>query len=285
MAVPKKKDPKPAEGTAIQILEIDQGELEFHIVGRTPLVMNRMSEKAKRQILLPDPKKTQTQRESTLKHDPFAEFRASPYVLRDDAAPTLLAVLGAAFKRAIAAAAIDLGGKKAQIGRLCMVPEFYVPVYGIPQIYSAVVRQGDMARTPDIRTRAILPRWACTVHVQFVQPIVKPQMVANLLAGAGLFIGAGDGRPEKGALTFGQFRLAKAEDEEFRYLLREGGREAQLAAMRDPVAYDDETSDLLTWFVGAARKRSFKFDAPASLGNGETPALDEHQTWAEPALE
>ena len=203
MTVPEKKQ---SETTAIQVLEIDRGELEFQLVGTSPLVCNRMSQKAWRELLTPSPKKTRTQKESTLKHNPLEEYRASPYTLKPDDAPTLIAMLGSSFKRAIASAAIDQGGKRAQIARLCWVPDEYVPIYGTPQIYMAVTRSADMARTPDIRTRLIISRWACTLRVQFVQPILKPQIVANLLAGAGVYIGVGDGRPEKGALTFGQFR-------------------------------------------------------------------------------
>src|SRR5215467_1644239 len=160
---------KKEETTEIQLLTIDRGELECLILGTSPLVCNRMAEKAKRELLLPALKKTTTEKATTLKHDPVAEFRASPYVLKDDDAPTRIALPGAAFKRAIASAAIDLGSKKAQVARLCWVPDQYVPIYGVPQIYSCVVRQRDINRTPDIRTRAILPRWACRLRVEFVQ--------------------------------------------------------------------------------------------------------------------
>jgi hypothetical protein len=272
MTVPAKK--RPADTTAIQVLEIDRGELEFQIVGGSPLVCNRMSQKARREILFPAPKKTQTQKESTLKHNPLEEYRASPYTLKDDDAPTLIALPGAAFKRAIASAAIDQGGKRAQVARLCWVPDNYVPIYGVPQLFMAVTRQAGFVRTPDIRTRLILPRWACTLRVQFVQPILKPQIVANLLAAAGVYIGVGDGRPEKGALTFGQFRIAAAEDEEFHHVVKHGGRAVQLDGLREPTPYDDETAEMLTWFAAAARKRDFKLEETVVTleGNGAPPA-------------
>lgn len=270
----KKRD---TETTAIQILEIDRGQLEFHLVGTSPLVCNRMSQKARRELLLPSPKKTRTQKESTLKHNPREEYRASPYTLKDADAPTLIAMLGSSFKRAIASAAIDQGGKRAQIARLCWVPDEYVPIYGVPQIYMAVTRSADMARTPDVRTRLILARWACTLRVQFVQPILKPQIVANLLAGAGVYIGVGDGRPEKGALTFGQFRIAAATDQEFTHVVAHGGRQVQQDGLREPTAYDDETAEMLAWFGVAARKRDFKIEEtivepPELTGNGAAPA-------------
>lgn len=274
MGVPAKRQ---ADTTAIQVLEIDRGELEFQIIGTSALVCNRMSQKARRELLLPGPKKTRTQKESTLKHNPLEEYRASPYKLKKDDAPTLVAFPGAGFKRAIASAAIDQGAKRAQVARLCWVPEEYVPIYGVPQLYMTVVRSADMNKTPDIRTRMIIPRWACTLRLQFVQPILKPQIVANLLAGAGVYIGVGDGRPEKGALTFGQFRIAAATDAEFRHIVKHGGRQAQLEAYRDPVSYDDETAEMMQWFQAAARKRDFKIaetviEAASPEGNGGAPA-------------
>jgi hypothetical protein len=260
MNVPAKK--KQADTTvAITPLEVDTGRLECEILGSSALVCNRMSEKARRELLLPALKKTPTQKESTLKHDPLEEYRASPYTVKEDDAPTAIALPGSAFKRAIASAAVDQGGKRAQVARLCWVPDTYVPIYGVPQLYMAVTRQAGIVRTPDIRTRAILPRWACRLHVEFVQPILKPQIVVNLLLAAGIYIGVGDGRPEKGALTFGRFRVLRMNDaakEEFDYLLTHGGRAVQVEALRDPAPYDDETAEMLEWFAATARKRDFK---------------------------
>lgn len=230
------------------ILEVSTGTLECCIVGNSPLVMNRMSEKAKHELLMPKGRKTATEKATSLKHDPLAEFRASPYTLSDEA-ETFLALPAAAFKGALCGAAIDMpGANKAQLGRLTYVPGELVQVFGIPKLYMAIVRSADMNKTPDVRTRAIVPRWACRLTVTFVKPLIQAQAVANLLAAGGITQGVGDGRQQKGKLSFGQFRLADAKDKEFLSIIREGGRAAQLEAMESPTCYDDETTELLSWF-------------------------------------
>lgn len=194
-----------------------------------------------------------------LKHDPRAEFQASPYILKDERAPTLLAHLATAFKKSLMGAALDMpGAKKAQIGRLVWVNGDYVPIYGVPKIFMSVVRSADINRTPDIRSRAIVPHWAARVSFNFVEPLIKPQAVANLLAAAGMIQGVGDWRPEKGAGNYGQFEIVDAEDPRFVEVVATGGREAQLAAMNEPTCYDDETEELLTWFDDELQRRKLK---------------------------
>jgi len=82
--------------------------------------------------------------------------------------------------------------------------------------------------------------------------------VANLLAAAGITIGIGDWRPEKGAGNYGQFKLVDANDADFVRIVTHGGRAAQQAALDTPVAYNDETAELLTWFETERGVRSLR---------------------------
>jgi hypothetical protein len=246
----------------ISIIEIQTGTITVAVVGTTPLILNRLAEKAKHELLLPAPRKTAADKASNLKHNPLDEFRASPVRLRDPGAPTLLALPSTAFKGALRTAALDLpGAKKSQIGRLTYLPGEYVPIYGIPQVYSTIVRSADMNRTPDVRTRCIVPRWAAVLSITFVRPLMREQAIANLLAAAGLTVGVGDFRPEKGAGTYGQFSVVGADDPQLLEIMQTGGRAAQEAALQDPEAYDDDTAELLAWFDVEVRRRGFKVAA------------------------
>lgn len=254
-----RKNTAGASSDIIEIIEVNQGRAEFCILGTTPLVLNRMSEKAKHELLMPRGRKTVVERATTLKHQPLEEYRASAHRLSDEAAPTYLAILATAFKGAMKTAALDLpGARKAQIGRLVYVESDYVGIYGVPQLFMAIVRSADMNKTPDVRTRAILPRWACRLVVQFVQPLMRAQAVANLLAAAGFTAGVGDGRPEKGAMSYGQFKIVAADDPEFLDVIRSGNRAAQQAAIVAPTCYDDETTELLEWFDVELGRRQLK---------------------------
>jgi hypothetical protein len=112
-----------------------------------------------------------------------------------------------------------------------------------------------MNHTPDIRTRAILPRWACAVRINFIKPQLNERNLVELLAGAGLLCGIGDWRQEKGSGSYGQFRIADPDDEELAEIMQTGGREAQDAALTKPQCYDDETLKMLSWATEEIARR------------------------------
>jgi len=252
--------PKPrAKETEVQILELERGQIQVAAVGTTPFICNRVSEKAKRELLAPKGRKTSAEKAQNLKHVPLEEYRLSPYTIPDDTAPTLLAFLAAGFKRAMMTAALDIpGAKKAQIGRLVRVAGERIPLYGLPKLLMSVTRSADMNRTPDIRTRAIVPQWAVLLEVTFAKPMLREKSVLNLLAAAGVVSGVGDWRVEKGSGDYGAFRLASANDPELQQILATGGRTAQQQALNNPVCYDDETESLLSWWNSEMAERGFK---------------------------
>ncbi len=247
---------KKAE-TEIYITEVNKGEMEFGILGTSPLICNRMSQKAMTELLFPKGRKTAADKAGSLKHDPMKEFRDSPYTSKDPNAPTRLQLLSAMFKKAMGTAALDLpGAKKAQIGRLVYVEGDRVDLYGVPQIIMSVVRSSDINRTPDIRSRVIVPEWACRITVSFIKPIINEQSVANLLAAGGITAGIGDWRVEKGSGSYGTYKLVGLDDPDF-VRVSALGRDAQDAALRTPDAYDDETESLLSWFMKETVQRGF----------------------------
>lgn len=241
------------------ILRVSTGQFDCCVVGTSPLILNRMSEKAKHELLMPKGRKSAVEKATSLKHVPVDEYRASAYTLKDASQPTFLAILSTAFKGALRSAALDMpGAKKAQIGRLTYIDGAYVGVYGVPKLFMSITRSADMNKTPDVRTRAIVPEWACMLRITYVQPLIRAQAVANLLAAAGLTIGVGDWRPEKGAGSYGQFRVADKNDPDFARIMTAGAREAQIEAINNPVAHDDETTELLTWFEDERSRRSLR---------------------------
>jgi len=174
--------------------------------GTAPLLHNCMSAKARHELLLPAGKKTEIDKKSTLKHNPIEEFRASIYWAKTG--PTLVQHLSSAFRGAMRSAALDLPGiTKAEVGRMLWVEGDRIDIYGMPLIDMRIVRQAGMNRTPDVRTRAIMREWAAKVVISYTMPQLKQQSVANLLSAAGLYIGIGDYRNEKGAGNYGLFAI------------------------------------------------------------------------------
>jgi hypothetical protein len=227
------------------------------ILGTSPLVMNRMSEKARMQLLMPTGPKTAADKRSSLKHVPIDEYRGSVYRLTDG--PTVLAMPTTAVKGTLMTAALDTGGvARTQIGRLVYVVGDYLPVWGVPKLLMSITRSADIARTPDVRTRAILPHWCMFATIRYVPPLLNRTTIVNLLSRAGLTAGVGDWRQEKGKGSYGQFDVVSAEDERMIMIMESEGRIAQEAALQEPDCYDSETADLFAWYTAEVIKRGKK---------------------------
>jgi len=241
---------------SLDVMEMDVGTADFYVLGKTPMILHRMPEKAKWELLMPKGRKTAAERQRSLKHNPYEEYRSSPYTVTDDDAPTRIVQRSYMFKAAIRGAGRDVpGATKAQLGRLLWVEDENVSIFGDVQLLMSVTRSADINKTPDIRTRAIMPCWACRVSVSFVQPTLNVKTVGNLMAAAGLTQGIGDWRPEKGSGNYGQYDLVGPDDERYQDICAKFGREHQDNALANPVCYDTDTDELLSWFDDAADER------------------------------
>jgi hypothetical protein len=260
--------PKKKEQRIVEIGVVERGMFEACLLGTTPIWLNRMSQKAQRELLFPSGRKTAAQKQSTLKHVPLDEYNQSPYTNKDTSSETLLEVVAAGVKHAMSSIPLDLpdtGTTKAQLSRLLFAPQDRIPLWGIPRLGMSVVRMADMNKTPDIRTRAVVPQWATKVQITFVKPVLRQEAVIRLLSAAGFMRGIGDWRAEKGSGNFGTFEVVEPNDPRFLHIIKTGGREAQIEAMHHPDFYDDESEELYTWWQEERQRRGFDKE---SKGNG-----------------
>lgn len=236
---------KKAE-TGLTIEPLKQGRVTLRLIGTTPFYFNAMSAKAKRTLLVGGGKKTAAQRKE-LKHDPEQEFRDSVY--RASGGETLLCFPAPGVKGAMATAALETPGvTKTSVQRLIFLPEQRIKMWGKPFLKMDVVRSADMNKTPDIRTRAFLPRWCAEVDIAFVTPTLSLHSVVSLLSNAGAIVGIGDFRQEKGRGGYGTFAVSGEEMGEWQDVwddVTAEGRAVQEAALEDAEPYDDETAELL----------------------------------------
>ena len=261
-----KKTEKTNASGILLVKKLTQGFVEFHIVGESPLLFRQMAAKARQSLLNPPPStKGSTNKADKIKHDPIREFRDSMGTL--PGGPTLACLPATAFKGAIMSAAVeDVGSTKAQMGRLTNVEGEYVPIWGKPMIHSDMVRLSGQNRTPDVRTWAIMPEWATKIMVRYVTPPLNGSAIGNLLANAGIFIGVGDGRPEKGKKSFGRFRIADKDDSDYKRITEQFGRQPQVEALSSPDYYTEETKELLSEFFAdiANREMSNQITLPTN---------------------
>ena len=239
---------KKVEQGEIIIERISVGEASVWIKGETPLVYNAMSAKVKGELLMPKGKKTAGEKATTMKHEPLTEYRSSVYRRRGDG-PTRLVFPAVSFKCAAVGAVrhLNAGLTMMQMKQLLWVPEDQIDIYGVPQMFMAVVRSADINHTPDIRTRAIVPQWCCNIRLRYVSANISDVAVARVLEAGGLLNGVGDFRQEKGKGNYGQFSLCDAKD--VADIVKKGGMKQQDAALEKPEYYDSDTEELNEWFL------------------------------------
>ena len=80
-----------------------------------------------------------------------------------------------------------------------------------------------------------------------------------MLAAAGTIAGIGGLRPNLGRGNNGQFIVLNDDDPEmaeFEFIKRAGARAVQDEALANPIPYDDDTSELLSWYLTESPKRT-----------------------------
>ena len=244
---------KQQQEKVIEVQGLSSQTVEVWVLGRSPLLLHAVSAKVNVTLLLGGHKKTGAEK-ADIKHHPYQEFQDAAYI---HASPeTRLCFPGGGMRRAISTAALETAGTtKKQIERLMWIEEHNIPIWGIPEIHMAIVRNADINRTPDVRTRCILVEWCARFKTSFIAPTLHAGTVAMLLGNAGLVIGIGDNRQEKGAGSNGQFEIVEANDERVAKLVNTCGLAAQDAALADPAPYDEETRRMLEIYKAEVSRR------------------------------
>lgn len=206
---------KPAEGTAsqVQIDKIGTETLLVPIVGTTPLIVHRFSEKAKRQML----DNMQGRKAPKEIKDPEAEYEASFYRLKDGSYgfPVLAfkaaTIGGARFypRNAITMTALRqfvfFRGEAGEDG------QSMARIEGEPTMREDVVRVGRGGT--DLRYRGQFTEWTTRLEVIYVPSALTRGSILSLIDAGGLGVGVGEWRPERDG-EFGTYRIDPTKDVE-----------------------------------------------------------------------
>lgn len=248
---------KKAEAGTLYIDPLKRGRVTLRLIGTTPLYYHAMSAKAMRTLLIGAGRKTVAEKRD-LKHDPEQEYRDSVY--STETGPTLLCFPAPGIKTAMATAALETAGiTKASVNRHIFLPQYSVPIWGKPMLKMDVVRSADMNKTPDVRTRAFLPRWATEVDIAFGVPALSPHAIASLLQNAGILVGIGDFRQEKGRGNFGTFAVIgddMGDWQETWDAITAEGRDVQRHALDNPECADANTAALMAMLTDERGRRA-----------------------------
>lgn len=197
------------EQDTIEISRIEAETLSVPILGTSPLIVHRFSEKAKRQML----DAMQGRKTPKENKDPEAEYLAASYRFKDstDEGPFGFPVIG--FKAATIGAARYYGSGVTMTGlRQCLFfrgevgidGQMLARIEGTPRMREDVVRVNRGGT--DLRYRPEFPEWSTSLEVTYVRSMLTRDSVLSLVDAGGIGVGIGEWRPEKGG-DFGCYRI------------------------------------------------------------------------------
>lgn len=174
------------------------------IVGTSPLIVHRFSEKAKRQML----DAMQGRKNPKVAKDPEAEYEAAFYRTKDD---------GYGFP-CIAFKAATIGGARFYSGvTMTALKQFMffqgepgvdgqklVRIEGEAHMREDVVKVGRNGT--DLRYRPEFSEWTTVIEVIYVTSALTRGSVLSLIDAGGMGVGVGEWRPEKDG-DFGTYRI------------------------------------------------------------------------------
>lgn len=187
-----------ADEPTLHIHKINTETLLVPILGTTPLIVSKFSEKAKRKML----DAQQGRRSPKEARNPQEEYEASLYRLGDGYGFPVVA-----FKAATVGAA-RFYGKDVKMTELRQFLWFtgemsdaegqpLVPINGEPKMREDYVRLAGPSRGADLRYRGEFRDWSATLRVAYVTSSISRDSVLSLIDAGGMGIGVGEWRPER----------------------------------------------------------------------------------------
>jgi len=194
----------------IDLSPIEVGIMRIPILSDSPLIVNRFSEKAKRQLL----DKAQGRKSPRQPKDPESEYQAAFYRFEDGG----YGIPAIAFKSATVGgarffSAITMTALKQFLffkGEVGLDGQQLVRIIGEPRMREDVVRIGKGTGT-ELRYRPEFLEWSAVLDVVYVKAALTKGSVLSLIDAGGLGVGVGEWRPERDG-TFGTFHVDQTQE-------------------------------------------------------------------------
>lgn len=193
-----------SSGTVIELPRPNIQTLQVTLIGDSPLIVHKWSEKAKKQMRDKQMGKASAGKE---KKDPEQDFRDSLHITPEGKYG--FPVIG------IKAAAVTACTSIGAITKVAARQAFHIDgEYAVIEGSEPVMRE-DMVRvgmgTADIRYRGQYWPWHTTVEIRHNANLLSAEQILNLLNTAGFAVGIGEWRPERDG-QYGLFHVASAEE-------------------------------------------------------------------------
>jgi len=191
-------------GVSIDLPVLNIQRIEVTLIGDTPLIMHRWSEKAKKEMLDKQMKKAKQAKEAK---DPKRDFEESIYKL--DGGKFGFPVI--AFKAAAVTACTSIGGiTKVAARQAFHIDGEFAEIEGSqPKMREDMVRVG--MGTADIRFRGEFFPWFTTLSIAHNANVMSAEQILNMLNTSGFGVGVGEWRPEKDG-QYGRFHVANEKE-------------------------------------------------------------------------
>lgn len=186
----------------VRIPSINLRNMRMTLVGTSPLIMNRWSEKAKKQILDKQMKQAKQGKEAK---NPEQDYRNSIYHMPEGGYgfPTI------AFKAAAVSACRFSDGTKMTFARGAFhIDGEYAQIVGEPSPREDMVKIG--MGIADIRYRGEFQDWKAILNITYNANALSEEQIVGLFNLAGFGVGVGEWRPEKNG-QFGRFKVESIE--------------------------------------------------------------------------
>ncbi len=203
----------------IEIPEIDIRDAVVSIVGDSPLIMHKWSEKAKKEMLDIQTKVAKSKGKEA--RDPEAEYVDTIYFMdelpKEQTAAAVAECVAngnrigfpaTAFKQCAIMGAYrsGIGIKATEMRAAFSIPDELVEIKGVPTPREDMVRLQGINKPAFIRFRAEVKDWKADIHVKYNAGVINAVQLANLFNLGGFACGVGEWRPERNG-TMGQFHV------------------------------------------------------------------------------
>ena len=195
---------------SVELPKLNVEAIEITLIGDSPLICHKWSDKAKKEIL--DKQMHKAKQAKTAK-DPWMDYCDSLYWLtKMPVKPTEKQIQKAKFgfpAVAFKSAAVDAcsfadGMTKVGARGLFHIPSEMVEINGTPEIREDMTRIG--MNVADIRYRGEFKEWSATIEIRFNVNAISAEQIVNLFNLAGFGIGIGEWRPQKDG-SYGRFHV------------------------------------------------------------------------------
>ena len=199
---------------SIQVPQMERKTIQLRLIGDSPLISHRWSDKAKQMMLDKQMKKASAGREAK---NPWQDYCDSMYWISEqpkeatesDIESAQFGFPAVAFKAAAVGACRFAEMKMTEARGAFHVVGELIPIKGKPQMREDMVRIG--MGTADIRYRGEVSTWEVEITVVFNANAISAEQIVNLFNVAGFGGGVGEWRPEKNG-SYGRFHVATTQD-------------------------------------------------------------------------